>query len=343
MMNVLRHLSLPSRWLAALWLSCEIAGAFASAPAPPRILTTRTVGNNLLVTVNVPRGWHAVVLESRAATNAGAWVPRAVLRPGLTSGKLTFTVPALLKQQSLRVRGELQEPLPQSFYQGKHSFAARKSSSWRPDQGRGEVFTVSADGSLAANVTAPAAATTSRTIVESDIWQLSGDLLYYFNQLRGLQIIDLSNPDTPIVRGTLAMPAVGEQMYLLDPQHVVLLARNSCGDDWQSQVVLVDVSGSAPQTIAVLPVEGWLQEPTLTMASMEPLCRPSTFRTRRLQSHNRPCGIPATPVPFWPPTAGCSSPRSIMPPTRNRSSASLTSAPPTAPCGTSPASPPRAK
>ena len=263
MMNVLRHLSLPSRWLAALWLSCEIAGAFASAPAPPRILTTRTVGNNLLVTVNVPRGWHAVVLESRAATNAGAWVPRAVLRPGLTSGKLTFTVPALLKQQSLRVRGELQEPLPQSFYQGKHSFAARKSSSWRPDQGRGEVFTVSADGSLAANVTAPAAATTSRTIVESDIWQLSGDLLYYFNQLRGLQIIDLSNPDTPIVRGTLAMPAVGEQMYLLDPQHVVLLARNSCGDDWQSQVVLVDVSGSAPQTIAVLPVEGWLQESRL--------------------------------------------------------------------------------
>jgi len=262
-MSISQSVPFPTRWLAALWLTFGIAGAFGAAPLAPSILTTRTSGNSLLVTASVPRGWRAVVLESRAVTNAGAWVPRAVVRSGLNSGRVTIAVPAFLKGQSLRVRGQLQELLPPSFFQGRHSFAARKSSSWRPDQGRGEVFSLSADGSLPATAAAPAVATTTRTVVESDIWKLDGDTLYYFNQLRGLQIIDLSNPDAPSVRGTLPMPAVGEQMYLLDPQHVVLLARNSCGGDWQSQIVLVDVSGSTPQTVAVLPVTGWLQESRL--------------------------------------------------------------------------------
>ena len=174
-----------------------------------------------MVTASLPKGLQAVVLESRALTNAGAWVPRAVARSGLASGKVSFTVSASLKSQKLRVRGIARDPLPQSFYKGKHEFASRKSSSWRPDKGRGEVFTLSADGGLLAAATPPTAATTTRTVVESDIWKLNGDTLYYFNQLRGLQVFDLSNPDAPLLRGTLPMPAVGEQMYLLDPQHVV--------------------------------------------------------------------------------------------------------------------------
>jgi len=57
-------------------------------------------------------------------------------------------------------------------------------------------------------------------------------------------------------------------MYLLDSQHVVLLARNSCGGDSQHQVMVVDVSGSAPQTVAVVPVQGWVQESRLVGSAL---------------------------------------------------------------------------
>jgi len=63
-----------------------------------------------------------------------------------------------------------------------------------------------------------------------------------------LQVIDISNPDLATVRGTLALPAAGEQMYLADSNHVVLLARNGCvfGTD-ESQVIVVSVSNGLPQ------------------------------------------------------------------------------------------------
>jgi hypothetical protein len=265
-MTTSRYRILLSGGLAGLLLGLGMATAFGAAaavPAAPKILATRTVGKYMLVTASVPKGWGTVVLESRALTNTGAWVPRAVARSGLSYGRASFTVPAALKNQALRVRGQLRDPLPPSFYRGKQVFAARKSSAWRPDLGRGEVFTLSADASLSASTSVPVEATTTRAVVESDIWKLDGDTLYYFNQLRGLQVIDLTNPDAPQVRGTLPMPAVGEQMYLLDRQHVVLLARNNCGGASQCQVVVVDVSGSAPKTAAVLPVEGYLQESRL--------------------------------------------------------------------------------
>jgi hypothetical protein len=249
-------------WAAGLVLTLTTLLSQAE-PAQPQILSLRTNRASLLVTVKVPKGWQAVRLESREPAEAGAWVPRAMARSGLGSGKVVFKVPVSLKSQLLQVQGVLKEPLAKSFYKGKHTFARRKSSFWQPDQGRGEVFSVAASGSLSAMANVPATGATSRTVVESDIWKVSGDTLYFFNQLRGLQVIDISQPDAPVIRGALSMPAVGEDMYLLDAQHVVLLTRNGCGDGWQSQVVVVDVSGTAPQLVATLPVQGWVDESRL--------------------------------------------------------------------------------
>jgi hypothetical protein len=256
-------LSLWPRSLAACLVLTLSAALLRAESAAPQIVSIRTNRASLLVTAKVPKGWQAVRLESREYPYAGAWVPRAVARSGLSSGKVVFKVPVSLKGQSLQVLGLAKEPLAESFYKGKHTFARRKSSFWQPDQGRGEVFSVTANGSLPGTAMAPAAATASRSVVESDIWKVSGDTLYFFNQLRGLQIIDISQPDAPVVRGTLPMPAVGEDMYLLDAQHVVLLTRDGCGNGWESQVTIVDVSGPAPQTLATLPVPGWLDESRL--------------------------------------------------------------------------------
>ena len=93
----------------------------------------------------------------------------------------------------------------------------------------------------------------ARAVVESDIWKISGDTLYFFNQYRGLQVIDISQPDAPAIRGALAITAAGEQMYLLDDTHVVLLARDACNpaDGAESQALVVEIKDANPTIIAV--------------------------------------------------------------------------------------------
>jgi hypothetical protein len=49
---------------------------------------------------------------------------------------------------------------------------------------------------------------------ESDIWKIRGQTIYFFNRLRGLQVIDTSNPANPQI-SELEIAAVGEEMYLL--------------------------------------------------------------------------------------------------------------------------------
>src|SRR5262249_50924890 len=104
----------------------------------------------------------------------------------------------------------------------------------------------------------------TRSVVESDIWELSGDTLYFFNQYRGLQVIDISNPDAAVIRGTLELPAAGERMYALDSNHVALLAASGCAFSTdQSEVVIVGISNGSPQAVTNLPITGWIQESRL--------------------------------------------------------------------------------
>ncbi len=74
-------------------------------------------------------------------------------------------------------------------------------------------------------------------------------------------MINISNPDQAAVRGTLALPASGEQMYLAGSNHVALLVQNGCGDGSQdSQVVLVAATNGLPQVVTNLPVSGSIIE-----------------------------------------------------------------------------------
>jgi hypothetical protein len=103
--------------------------------------------------------------------------------------------------------------------------------------------------------------------VESDIWRIRGQTLYFFNQLRGLQVIDIADPDAASVRGTLELPAVGEDLYLLGATHVVLLARNDCSSD-ASQIIVVNDMNGQPAVIARLPVAGFIQESRLVGSAL---------------------------------------------------------------------------
>ena len=110
-------------------------------------------------------------------------------------------------------------------------------------------------------------------VVESDIWKIDGNILYFFNQYRGLQILDIENPLEPQLLAFLRMPALGEQMYVLDDQSVVLLLRESrypeglvpgeTADNSNSEIVVVSWEDGAANIASKTVLQGRLVESRL--------------------------------------------------------------------------------
>ena len=181
--------------------------------AGPQITSIRPAQSNIVVTVEVPKGLRKVTLESRAQLNIGAWEPRAVQRLDGTGGRITFTLPAAGDVQMMRVRANERDPLPESFYSGSNSFENRVKLTQNFDANTALAMapaSASPQTSSLAN-SLPPGTLAFRPVSESDIWKVRGNTLYYFNHYRGLQVIDLSNADAPVIRGVFPLPAAGEQ------------------------------------------------------------------------------------------------------------------------------------
>jgi hypothetical protein len=230
-----------------------MVGNLQADPDRPEIVSIQRDGTDILVTARVPAGIRRATLEGRARS-VGAWEPRGVARLDGSGGTTSFRVACSRDVELLRIRGDAQDLLPASFYTGTNVFYGDgASSSGLP----GAPLADSRAGPGAAPPSEP-----SREVVESDIWHIRGQTLYFFNQYRGLQIIDITNPDTAAVKGTLALPASGEDMYLLGSSHVVLLARDGCyyGSGAESQVLVVEDRNGTPAVTASLPVPGYVLE-----------------------------------------------------------------------------------
>ncbi len=248
-MNADRNLA---RWFLALAVVSLAATAYAQSIIPA-ITQVRTEGTNLVVTVNVPAGVQRITLETSDRPGRVSWAPRAVMRPGAQPGVATFRVPISRPLELVRIRADATETLPGAFFQGTNVFSAPSDN------------TVSGSYDTLAG---PGAGPTSfnggstREVVESDIWQIRGNTLYFFNQYRGLQVIDITNPDQAFVRGTLALPAAGEDLYVLGSNRVVLLAREDCAQNQSQLLVVADLNGSL-QVKARVPVSGTIVESRL--------------------------------------------------------------------------------
>ena len=188
-------------------------------------------------------------------------MPRAVIYTEGKEGEYEFRLRVSKKIEWLRIRAERETPIPASAFLGDSAFVGPEASSENaffegaPEAGPGRV-----DDDLTGGGGEP------REVVESDIWRLEGDRMYFFNQYRGLQVIDLTDVSQPRLLGEMELPAAGEQMYLVDAGHVVLLARNSCSywrGDAESRLVVVNVAGSMPAEVASVPVQGHIQESRL--------------------------------------------------------------------------------
>ncbi|MEW6306091.1 MAG: beta-propeller domain-containing protein [Verrucomicrobiota bacterium] len=225
----------------------------------PVITAVELAGTNVLIHARVPAGFPCVTLETRRQFGPGAWIPRAVTRPGGQGGEVVFQIPATAPMELMRLRADAREPLPASFYTGLTEFMGVPTTV--VDAGA-----LAGGGPAGAEMVTGAGVDAARAVVESDIWNIRGDTLYFFNQSRGLQVIDLANADAPVLRGVLEWPASGERMYVPADDRVVLLTRAGCrietaGND--SQVLLVDTAAGTPNVLTNLPVPGWIQSSRL--------------------------------------------------------------------------------
>ncbi|HEV7403425.1 MAG TPA: beta-propeller domain-containing protein [Chthoniobacteraceae bacterium] len=224
----------------------------AAAPAPVAQIAGAEPAihavHGRVVSITVPAGFASVSLQVLTAPPKGRSAP-GVKPPGPTwqtvASKLVnsqaalvqLEVPRLTSLRLMRVFGVKTEPLPEGLRGDITSFPADPENA----QGGGPTLSLGAINSTldvagTASTSAASASTadtgTTRTVTESDIWKIDGDRLYYYNGFRGLQVFDLSQPDQPSLLGTLPMPGAGEQMYLLDPSHAVLLRNENYGWSW---------------------------------------------------------------------------------------------------------------
>lgn len=253
-------------FLCGIWLlACHFAVAQSVSPNQPRILDFQIEGKALTVRAYVPDGFKQVYLEGRARVGQGAWIPRAVIYPDGKEGEYLFHLSLSQEIELLRLRAERETPLEPSAFLGTSDFAGPEGAE---DGG------VAFDGPVAAPEKSQddlEAGGGDREVVESDIWRIDGDRMYFFNQYRGLQVIDISDAKMPQLLGEMELPAAGEQMYLLDSAYALLLARNSCsywGTGAESRLVIVDVTGETPVELSGLPLEGSIQESRLVGSAL---------------------------------------------------------------------------
>jgi hypothetical protein len=211
-----------------------------------------------LIRAEVPAGIARVVLEGCRRSDLRAWVPRAVARTDFREDIVLFEIPVDVGLEMFRVRADGSDPLPASFYSGTTNFPGT------PAGGPGGL----AGGPLRDTDAPPGneGQGGDRAVVESDIWAIRENTLFFFNQLRGLQVIDISAAENPGVTGTFPLPGMGEQMYLLGDQHVVLLAHDPCspgGTTAESAVIVVDTTASPPAERARVPLKGRIIESRL--------------------------------------------------------------------------------
>jgi hypothetical protein len=262
-MNASARFCRPLRALLALGLLLtSLPCALFAGDEQPVITGIRLEGTNLVIQVQVPGGLKKIMLQGRERLGKGAWIPRAVKRiSDAAGGVVEFRLPQSSRLETLRVQADVTEALGSQVYEGTRAFAPSATSPSNPNG----TSMVPTDGLGAGGAVRDPSS--ERSVVESDIWKRDGDTLYFFNQYRGLQIIDVSRPDSPQLRGQVPLPAAGDQMYVLSPTQVLLLARDNCSYSAagsESEVLLVDVTDKgAPKVASRLPVPGYIAESRL--------------------------------------------------------------------------------
>lgn len=216
--------------------------------------------------VRVRQPYNQVVLEQRQGQG---WKPLRVQHVkysrNQTQAQPAIQLPRGVRLDDLRVMGYSNTKFPSKFQRGSRLFS-------RPDQGsaasRASLAALGSAGIAAASLHAETSSDDQggQEIQESDIWKIAGNKMFFFNQYRGLQVLDLSNPEAPVRTGTLRLAASGEQMFLLNAEatRVALLGRSNRKERvGEASLYLVKIRDGVPILTAEIPLQGHVSDSRL--------------------------------------------------------------------------------
>ncbi len=255
-----------SRFWQRIFLTMLVS-TLAVAAATPEIGGRRSLQLELSkeqqsAKVTVPIGVSTVILQK--FKREGGWTK--ITSRAAVPGVMRFKLPTGGEIGRWRAIGTVEvatgarDKFPASFYLGKNQFDPAKSSA-----SNGAVGGIAREGDaiLAPGLSSNGAAVSSP--VEADIWKVDGNTVYFFNQLRGLQVLNLTDPADPRLTASLRLPAVGQDLYLLPgdgkDRTLVLLTQNwSNGDGNRTRINVVKVSGGDVEITNTREVPGYLSD-----------------------------------------------------------------------------------
>jgi hypothetical protein len=265
--------------LLPLILASVFIGSLSAGSVPVKVDST-----NATATISVPKNAGKLLVEVKDSKTA-AWRTYKNLSIKLSPATVQVALPKGFQSKSWRAStttGTLpsaKAKYPQKFFNGKKVFQAAVASSYAagtqvPSSPAVALKTTTA--SLAgASVSTPAimadaAATTTASssatsvAVEADIWKVDGSTAFFFNQYRGLQVIDLSDPSKPSLKAYYRMPSKGQDLYILPAQggvqNVVLITNEN---DGSTGVRLLKVEGTKVTALSSQNIPGWMADSRL--------------------------------------------------------------------------------
>lgn len=235
----------------------------SAKPAGRQILNLELSSDQRTAKVTVPEGVENVTLQ--AFHRDGGW--RKVLSKTATPGVMRFNLPLNGRGARWRAIGRAAggwDKFPGNFFKGENTFGPIKSGT----QNGNALYSRRLD--QPAMMVADTATGESAAVVpvEADIWKIDGDTVYFFNQLRGLQVLNLKDPADPRLSASLRLPAVGQDLYVLPgaqgERTVVLLTEgwSSEGGEW-TRINLVKVSNGKAEITHTQDVAGSLADSRL--------------------------------------------------------------------------------
>jgi len=252
-----------------IFIACSMP--LHAALGPKVQLKSTLAAKQRLISVTVPEGYSNVSVEMFQKDSGWKSIASAKAKTGV----MRFKLPSYSKNARWRAVDRTWVPdqqvgsrskFPAKFYTGNNLFDAINGVS------------LGGERLMSGNVVAMANANTSdaskssadvsRLPEEADIWKIDGSTVYFFNQLRGLQVLDLSNPADPRLTASLRMPALGQDLYVIreadGSRRLVLLTQGWSveGGQW-TRISLVKFNGAVPEVTHEQEIRGGLADSRL--------------------------------------------------------------------------------
>ena len=237
--------------------------------------------NSGTVSISIPANVNSVLLQKRPISG-GKWENYKAFLVKAAPASLRVSLPKDYAKSSWSATGTkvttppTKKKYPDKFFAGKKTFGQTVAPSYTKDapvqaiRGAALSTLVSvASSSVTASSDAKTAPSSVGAVEESDIWKADGSVVYFFNQLRGLQVIDLSDPSDPTLIASYRLPAKGQDMYIVKGpgtvRYALLITQEYNRGSWveQTGVQVIKVNGSSAKVVSSIKIPGWLADSRL--------------------------------------------------------------------------------